>query len=354
MTCYQSGSFPAGASTQGRRSYATQAECLQACKEGACCEGTTCSVKPQCQCQGAGKTFKGIGTTCVNPFAKAQSIEVNISSSDRVSHYKQQIPPRFPADSNCCLQSSDELFTSYVFAGGKMSGAFSLTKLAAAVPSLFGGYVQQGDWLYSFSDDDISFELVLSPAAGVLQVNAVGWMAWHWQINENGWCQQPNSIPPFDCRSPTTHTAKYYGVGGRQSAINDDYVLSCINAFIQQCSSGFGSPCFHGPASVPTPPGARRRGATLAGAASGAYSTAVVALNCKQSQNGVITAQETAKATALMMTDYFCGFAGWNGSFSQFRPILQSGDALAISEFSSGVLRGELPDAFTLNSVAYT
>jgi hypothetical protein len=31
---------------------------------GACCEGTTCSVKPQCQCQGTGKTFKGVGTTC--------------------------------------------------------------------------------------------------------------------------------------------------------------------------------------------------------------------------------------------------------------------------------------------------
>lgn len=44
--------------------YATEAECNQACQEGACCEGTTCTVKPACQCQGAGKTFKGVGTTC--------------------------------------------------------------------------------------------------------------------------------------------------------------------------------------------------------------------------------------------------------------------------------------------------
>jgi len=49
-----------------RTGYKTEAECLQACKEGACCEGTTCSVKPQCQCGGVGKTFKGVGTTC-NP-----------------------------------------------------------------------------------------------------------------------------------------------------------------------------------------------------------------------------------------------------------------------------------------------
>jgi hypothetical protein len=64
MPCYQSTSLPAGASTTGRTGYATEADCLNACKEGACCEGTTCSVKPQCQCQGTGQTFKGIGTVC--------------------------------------------------------------------------------------------------------------------------------------------------------------------------------------------------------------------------------------------------------------------------------------------------
>lgn len=53
-----------GAGKQGGGGFATEAECLEACKEGACCEGTTCSIKPQCQCQGTGKTFKGIGTTC--------------------------------------------------------------------------------------------------------------------------------------------------------------------------------------------------------------------------------------------------------------------------------------------------
>lgn len=64
MACYQTSSLPPGVSASGRTSYATQAECSQACQEGACCEGTTCSIKPQCQCQGAGKTFSGVGTTC--------------------------------------------------------------------------------------------------------------------------------------------------------------------------------------------------------------------------------------------------------------------------------------------------
>lgn len=44
--------------------FATEADCLQACREGACCEGTTCTIKPACQCQGAGKVFKGVGTAC--------------------------------------------------------------------------------------------------------------------------------------------------------------------------------------------------------------------------------------------------------------------------------------------------
>lgn len=68
MPCYQPSSLPSGVTTTGRTGYATEAECLAACKEGACCEGTSCSVKPQCQCQGTGKVFKGVGTVCTpNP-----------------------------------------------------------------------------------------------------------------------------------------------------------------------------------------------------------------------------------------------------------------------------------------------
>ena len=72
MPCYKSTTMPGGTTTEGLASYTTEADCLQACREGACCEGTTCSVKPQCQCQGAGKVFKGVGTVCTpNPCACA-------------------------------------------------------------------------------------------------------------------------------------------------------------------------------------------------------------------------------------------------------------------------------------------
>ena len=75
MPCYQPSNLPSNFTTTGRQSYKTEAECNQACKEGACCEGTTCTVKPQCQCQGTGKTFQGVGTVCSpNPCCSCQAL----------------------------------------------------------------------------------------------------------------------------------------------------------------------------------------------------------------------------------------------------------------------------------------
>jgi hypothetical protein len=50
MPCYQPTNFPPGFTTTGRTGYRTEADCVNACREGACCQGTSCSVKPQCQC----------------------------------------------------------------------------------------------------------------------------------------------------------------------------------------------------------------------------------------------------------------------------------------------------------------
>lgn len=65
MPCYKINTAPSGYGQIGTTGYATEAECLEACGEGACCDGTTCSVKPQCQCNAAaGEVFKGVGTVC--------------------------------------------------------------------------------------------------------------------------------------------------------------------------------------------------------------------------------------------------------------------------------------------------
>lgn len=64
MPCFQSSSpYQGFGPTSGP--HLTEEDCLNACKEGACCESDgTCNVRPQCQCQGATQTFRGIGTTC--------------------------------------------------------------------------------------------------------------------------------------------------------------------------------------------------------------------------------------------------------------------------------------------------
>lgn len=49
--------------------YNTEKECLEACKEGACCGGSVsfegrCEIAPKCYCESLGGNFQGIGTTC--------------------------------------------------------------------------------------------------------------------------------------------------------------------------------------------------------------------------------------------------------------------------------------------------
>jgi len=86
MPCYQSITLPGGVTTTGRTAYQTEAECLAACREGACCEGTACTVRPQCQCQGTGKVFKGVGTVCTpNPCGCCGTGDVLPSGSVSVS-----------------------------------------------------------------------------------------------------------------------------------------------------------------------------------------------------------------------------------------------------------------------------
>lgn len=58
MGCYQFNSGTAAAASFGVSGEAasltrhrTQEDCLNACKEGACCEGGSCTVKPKCRCQ---------------------------------------------------------------------------------------------------------------------------------------------------------------------------------------------------------------------------------------------------------------------------------------------------------------
>jgi hypothetical protein len=86
MPCYQNTSNPVGFSLSGQTVYQSEADCLQACKEGACCDGTTCSVKPQCQCDAAaGEVFKGIGTVCSPNPCVGRCCQVNGNCEDGIT-----------------------------------------------------------------------------------------------------------------------------------------------------------------------------------------------------------------------------------------------------------------------------
>ena len=112
MTCRKSPTFGSieGSGKPSGGGYATEAECLQACKEGACCEGTTCSVKPQCQCQGTGKVFRGVGTTCEPnlcnvPCCTGQNIfceEITATACVAIGGVVQSLPCSQSARA-CCL-----------------------------------------------------------------------------------------------------------------------------------------------------------------------------------------------------------------------------------------------------------
>jgi hypothetical protein len=115
MPCYQSTNLPSGVTTTGRTSYKTEAECNQACKEGACCEGTSCTVKPACQCQGTGQTFRGVGTVCTpSPCCGCLvSIGAKVPASATASASKGQVLTRANA-CNCQINNYPRFFIGII------------------------------------------------------------------------------------------------------------------------------------------------------------------------------------------------------------------------------------------------
>ncbi len=101
MPCYQPTNFPPGFTTTGRTGYRNEAACNNACGEGACCEGRSCTVKPACQCQGAGQVFKGAGTTCTGGICCCPSrSSVTVTISNFQTDYYPRDLPRSPSSLN--------------------------------------------------------------------------------------------------------------------------------------------------------------------------------------------------------------------------------------------------------------
>jgi hypothetical protein len=141
MPCYQSNNVPSGYGKIGTGGFATEADCLNACKEGACCNGTSCSVKPQCQCDAAaGEVFKGVGTVCSpNPCLPCGCENTPVSATFSISGYSANsfsglggFRNPIQADEACVAQQSGEL----------ASLANTITHTVPFVPEVFFGGVQ--------------------------------------------------------------------------------------------------------------------------------------------------------------------------------------------------------------------
>lgn len=132
MPCYQQNQAPANLVNSGVGSFATEAECLEACKEGACCDGTTCSVKPQCQCDAeAGEVFKGVGTVC-GCGAYPESLDVEVTFDNFVKQPDTNFsswPFIWPAITEGCMDSLAESL-------GSRSGIYTLAVAGPVFPNL--------------------------------------------------------------------------------------------------------------------------------------------------------------------------------------------------------------------------
>jgi len=125
-------------------SYATEAECNQACLEGACCEGTTCSVKPACQCQGAGKVFNGVGTVCTtNPCSLCDLPSISIGITGTASGFYQLAFAAYECpDSSYSVSASGS--GSLAFNEGYLSSLACSVSGATPKCAFVGSYSTQG------------------------------------------------------------------------------------------------------------------------------------------------------------------------------------------------------------------
>jgi hypothetical protein len=119
-------------------------DCCEDEPEGACCEGTTCTVKPQCQCQGAGKVFRGVGTVCTpNPCSLCDSPSISIGTTGTASGFYQRAFQTYECpDSSYSVPASGS--GSLTFNDSYLNSLACSVSGATPKCSFFGSYTAQG------------------------------------------------------------------------------------------------------------------------------------------------------------------------------------------------------------------
>lgn len=238
-------------------------DCCQ--QNGACCythgQGanatTRCagSTKAWCDQQTDG-TFGGSGSVCSGSvLVSAKRIEITLQGSDRVVQWSQAANFQFASSAYGCIYLGDEVWSSYVFAGSRMAGTYSLTKTTSGVSLPNNWQVVAGEWYYYYSDDDIAWLLVAAQNAwGNIEcrLRANVWGAAFWNLTH-----PRGSIFIPTGRVPNIVNARYFGIGERLTA--RDYDTGNVYCIEQRCNDGVYRPQFNGP-SASSPPTATVNG----------------------------------------------------------------------------------------------
>jgi len=130
--------------------------CFSPNLQGACCEGTTCTVKPACECQGTGQTFKGVGTTCAtNPCGCCNA---------------DGTPKQGSGCAQCWCFCGDGAAAYPRFINVTLSGTYQMFRPKyVAVP---GGFQESGR---EYRDKSFSCSITLSAISTPSRSNCPGW-----------------------------------------------------------------------------------------------------------------------------------------------------------------------------------
>jgi hypothetical protein len=164
MPCYQPANLPSGFSTTGRTSYKTEAECNQACQEGACCDGTACTVTRACRCQGAGKVFQGVGTVCAARTCSRGECPEQISAGDMPASFTMQFNQKPSIKVHGCNPAYYPNDTTLDLDGSYAEWTDPNTGQPTNTPTRYGRVVARSGWqpLDVFSENQWSSSVVLT------------------------------------------------------------------------------------------------------------------------------------------------------------------------------------------------
>jgi len=209
------------------------------CCGGACCDGTTCSVTSEEQCRVAGKTFRGLGTTCSpNPCGCCGTGDVLSSGNVSVSVVRSlnviarsscacEVFSEPPASASQCRSDSAILSQS----GGGDACSRTVVGIMSGTTHTGTNYSVSQDGTVGITPGCMLYALInspLNPCGGAIRI----YYAWPFVSNQSSysggysvflfldglgssvWVQSTSSTTPEAPTHPSASSGRIYFYGG--------------------------------------------------------------------------------------------------------------------------------------------